>query len=147
VQIYFVCSCFPAQCWIRITLPATAHETGSRLDISVASFSLPGHHPIALINMCGPETTNRPRGGAIAILSPPASSNSQSRQSSSNLFSPDTRIPSAREGGGGVFGADIYFHNPDSPQSSRATYARLALDEQSSWTGDNTSSAWQVVIQ
>ncbi|KAF4121887.1 hypothetical protein GMORB2_1727 [Geosmithia morbida] len=48
--------------------------------------------------MCGPDNSNRPRGGALAVLSP---------------------ITSSR------INADLAFHTPGSPTSVGATHARL----------------------
>ncbi|KAF5645262.1 uncharacterized protein FTJAE_2512 [Fusarium tjaetaba] len=58
--------------------------------------------------MCGPEFTNRPRGGALAALTPPINS------ISSNIC------------------GDLAFHTPGSPSSSRATHARLTPSEECS---------------
>lgn len=57
--------------------------------------------------MCGPENTNRPRGGALAALSPPTSA-SQLRNS---------------------IRGDLAFHTPGSPGSTSATHARLTPEE------------------
>ncbi|KAM0558302.1 hypothetical protein ACHAPJ_004996 [Fusarium lateritium] len=54
--------------------------------------------------MCGPETTDRPRGGALVALNPPV-----------NSFS-------------SICG-DLAFHTPGSPASSSATHARLTPSE------------------
>ncbi|KAH7309532.1 hypothetical protein B0I35DRAFT_440190 [Stachybotrys elegans] len=51
--------------------------------------------------MCGPENTNRPRGGAIVALGPPG-------------------IPGPLQLGG-----DLAFHTPGSPGSLTASHARL----------------------
>ncbi|KAF5979932.1 hypothetical protein FCOIX_5060 [Fusarium coicis] len=61
--------------------------------------------------MCGPEFTNRPRGGALAALNPPVNS------ISSNIC------------------GDLAFHTPGSPSSSRATHARLTPSEECSMKG------------
>ncbi|TVY77767.1 hypothetical protein Focb16_v007830 [Fusarium oxysporum f. sp. cubense] len=61
--------------------------------------------------MCGPEYTNRPRGGALAALNPPINS------ISSNIC------------------GDLAFHTPGSPSSSRATHARLTPSEECSMKG------------
>ncbi|KAF5580023.1 hypothetical protein FPCIR_10853 [Fusarium pseudocircinatum] len=61
--------------------------------------------------MCGPEFTNRPRGGALAALNPPINS------ISSNIC------------------GDLAFHTPGSPSSSRATHARLTPSEECSMKG------------
>ncbi|KAF4344356.1 hypothetical protein FBEOM_1750 [Fusarium beomiforme] len=61
--------------------------------------------------MCGPENTNRPRGGALAALNPPINS------ISSNIC------------------GDLAFHTPGSPSSSRATHARLTPSEECSMKG------------
>ncbi|RBR20409.1 hypothetical protein FVER53590_07509 [Fusarium verticillioides] len=61
--------------------------------------------------MCGPEFTNRPRGGALAALNPPINS---------ILFN--------------ICG-DLAFHTPGSPSSSRATHARLTPSEECSMKG------------
>ncbi|QPC67655.1 hypothetical protein HYE67_009886 [Fusarium culmorum] len=58
--------------------------------------------------MCGPENTNRPRGGALVSLNPPTNSTS-------------TRIC-----------GDLAFHTPGSPASSNATHARLTPNEECS---------------
>ncbi|KAG4267123.1 hypothetical protein FPRO06_10267 [Fusarium proliferatum] len=70
--------------------------------------------------MCGPENTNRPRGGALAALNPPNNS------ISSNIC------------------GDLAFHTPGSPSSSRATHARLTPGEECSIKG---FSDLYVVIQ
>ncbi|SPJ86808.1 uncharacterized protein FTOL_11833 [Fusarium torulosum] len=61
--------------------------------------------------MCGPENTNRPRGGALAALNPPINS------ISSNIC------------------GDLAFHTPGSPSSSNATHARLTPSNQCSIKG------------
>ncbi len=61
--------------------------------------------------MCGPENTNRPRGGALAVLSPCNSDNDGHQ-----LQRPGD-LPS--------LGADLAFHTPGSPASDGATHARL----------------------
>ncbi|KAM0229868.1 hypothetical protein ACHAP5_011521 [Fusarium lateritium] len=61
--------------------------------------------------MCGPENTNRPRGGALAALNPPINS------ISSNIC------------------GDLAFHTPGSPSSSNATHARLTPNNQCSIKG------------
>ncbi|KAG5662488.1 hypothetical protein KAF25_004906 [Fusarium avenaceum] len=61
--------------------------------------------------MCGPENTNRPRGGALAALNPPINS------PSSNIC------------------GDLAFHTPGSPSSSNATHARLTPSNQCSIRG------------
>ncbi|RGP65795.1 hypothetical protein FSPOR_7056 [Fusarium sporotrichioides] len=58
--------------------------------------------------MCGPENTNRPRGGALVSLNPPTDS------------------PSSRICG------DLAFHTPGSPASSSATHARLTPNDECS---------------
>jgi hypothetical protein len=58
--------------------------------------------------MCGPDNSNRPRGGALAVLSP----------FSSTL---GTRLRS--------LSADLAFHTPGSPSSAGATHARLTLSD------------------
>ncbi|KAF0645379.1 hypothetical protein FPSE5266_20029 [Fusarium pseudograminearum] len=58
--------------------------------------------------MCGPENTNRPRGGALVSLNPPTNSTS-------------SRIC-----------GDLAFHTPGSPASSNATHARLTPNEECS---------------
>ncbi|KAJ6779399.1 hypothetical protein PWT90_03954 [Aphanocladium album] len=56
--------------------------------------------------MCGgPETVNRPRGGALVALNPP-------RGASSTAIT-----------------GDLTFHTPGQPDSMEATHARLAFDE------------------
>ncbi|CAM1502736.1 Fc.00g075120.m01.CDS01 [Cosmosporella sp. VM-42] len=55
--------------------------------------------------MCGPENTNRPRGGALVALSPPIT------------------------GPRGIFRGDLAFHAPGSPASTNATHARLTPSE------------------
>ena len=57
--------------------------------------------------MCGPENTNRPRGGALAALTPPPSISSLARS---------------------PIRGDLAFHTPGSPGSVNATHARLTLD-------------------
>ncbi|KAL6407872.1 uncharacterized protein AUP68_08899 [Ilyonectria robusta] len=57
--------------------------------------------------MCGPENTNRPRGGALVALNPPVA----------NASPP-----------GNVCG-DLAFHTPGSPGSATATHARLTPNE------------------
>lgn len=54
--------------------------------------------------MCGPENTNRPRGGALAVLSP--------------------LLPSF-DAQSSAINADLAFHTPGSPTSAGATHARL----------------------
>ncbi|KAF4451137.1 hypothetical protein F53441_5836 [Fusarium austroafricanum] len=61
--------------------------------------------------MCGPENTNRPRGGALAALNPPINS------VSSNIC------------------GDLAFHTPGCPSSSSATHARLTPNEECSMKG------------
>ncbi|KAF5685643.1 hypothetical protein FDENT_6157 [Fusarium denticulatum] len=61
--------------------------------------------------MCGPEFTNRPRGGALAVLNPPVNSISSK-----------------------ICG-DLAFHTPGSPSSSRATHARLTPSEECNMKG------------
>ncbi|PHH63169.1 hypothetical protein CDD81_6220 [Ophiocordyceps australis] len=51
--------------------------------------------------MCGPETTNRPRGGALVALGPPSTASD------------------------GVLYGDLIFHTPGQPGSAQATHARL----------------------
>ncbi|VUC37372.1 unnamed protein product [Clonostachys rosea] len=58
--------------------------------------------------MCGPETTNRPRGGALAALSPPST--------------PVSHLRSTLCG-------DLAFHTPGNPGSTNATHARLTPEE------------------
>ncbi|CEJ86914.1 hypothetical protein VHEMI04245 [[Torrubiella] hemipterigena] len=53
--------------------------------------------------MCGPETCDRPRGGALVALNPPVS----------NRASPAS------------FSGDLTFHTPGSPSSQQATHVRL----------------------
>lgn len=55
--------------------------------------------------MCGPEFTNKPRGGALVALNAPISV-SQS-----------------------TIRGDLVFHAPGSPASTNATHARLTPDE------------------
>ncbi|UNI17897.1 hypothetical protein JDV02_004206 [Purpureocillium takamizusanense] len=55
--------------------------------------------------MCGPENTNRPRGGALVALGPP--------------LSPDRPSSTASIHG------DLAFHTPGNPGSAEATHARL----------------------
>ncbi|KAJ3475590.1 hypothetical protein NLG97_g9404 [Lecanicillium saksenae] len=58
--------------------------------------------------MCGgPETVNRPRGGALVALNPP-------REAASST----------------AITGDLTFHTPGEPDSMEATHARLAFDEQ-----------------
>ncbi|KAL6920903.1 hypothetical protein FSHL1_004879 [Fusarium sambucinum] len=57
--------------------------------------------------MCGPENTNRPRGGALVSLNSP------------------TNSPSRISG-------DLAFHTPGSPSTSSATHARLTPSEECS---------------
>ncbi|KAF7562793.1 hypothetical protein G7046_g1315 [Stylonectria norvegica] len=57
--------------------------------------------------MCGPENTNRPRGGALVALSPPLS----------NL------------GSQAIIRGDLAFFTPGSPESTKATHARLTPNE------------------
>ncbi|KAF4470219.1 hypothetical protein FALBO_2891 [Fusarium albosuccineum] len=61
--------------------------------------------------MCGPENTNRPRGGALVALNPPMNS------LSSNLR------------------GDLAFHTPGSPGSTSATHARLTPSEECNING------------
>ncbi|KAH6975336.1 hypothetical protein BKA56DRAFT_88013 [Ilyonectria sp. MPI-CAGE-AT-0026] len=82
--------------------------------------------------MCGPENTNRPRGGALVALNPPIA----------NVSPP-----------GNVCG-DLAFHTPGSPGSATATHARLTPNEACDMkglsdlyvvihsSGDLTRSAW-----
>ncbi|KAF4981887.1 hypothetical protein FZEAL_2407 [Fusarium zealandicum] len=56
--------------------------------------------------MCGPENTNRPRGGALVALNPPV-----------NTISSTLR-------------GDLAFHTPGSPASANATHARLTPSEE-----------------
>ncbi|KAF5025111.1 hypothetical protein F66182_2812 [Fusarium sp. NRRL 66182] len=63
--------------------------------------------------MCGPENTNRPRGGALATLNPPI-------DSISSLSS--------------ICG-DLAFHTPGRPASPHATHARLTPSEECSIKG------------
>lgn len=51
--------------------------------------------------MCGPEDTNRPRGGALAVLS------------------------SLRADARAAMNADLAFHTPGSPTSHNATHVRI----------------------
>lgn len=53
--------------------------------------------------MCGPEVTNRPRGGALAALSAPR------HDAQCNAF----------------IQGDLAFHTPGKPGSTEATHARL----------------------
>ncbi|PHH65620.1 hypothetical protein CDD82_1655 [Ophiocordyceps australis] len=62
--------------------------------------------------MCGPETTTRPRGGALVALGPP---------------SPARDAPETHQTGSRVYG-DLIFHTPGKPESSQATHARLTPD-------------------
>lgn len=55
--------------------------------------------------MCGVETVNRPRGGALVALNPP-------------------------RGAATAISGDLTFHTPGQPDSMEATHARLAFDEQ-----------------
>ncbi|KAH6889746.1 hypothetical protein B0T10DRAFT_486761 [Thelonectria olida] len=57
--------------------------------------------------MCGPENTNRPRGGALVALNPPIDT----------LTSPFNLC------------GDLSFHTPGSPGSTTATHARLTPSE------------------
>ncbi|KAI9155143.1 hypothetical protein HJFPF1_07717 [Paramyrothecium foliicola] len=69
--------------------------------------------------MCGPENTNRPRGGALAALASPSS------------------FPSAVTG-------DLAFHTPGCPGSYEATHARWTPSEACRVSGNLTDL--QVVI-
>lgn len=69
--------------------------------------------------MCGPENTNRPRGGALVALNPPINSPCHLR-------------------------GDLSFHTPGSPGSNSATHARLTPSEEFD-LGDLDSL--QVIIQ
>lgn len=71
--------------------------------------------------MCGPETTDRPRGGALAALNRPIHS-----QTSQSLI------------------GDLTFHTPGSPSSTEATHVRLTPDDSSSF---RELSDLRVVIQ
>ena len=71
--------------------------------------------------MCGPETTNRPRGGALVALTPPV-------------------VPSTA----GSITGDLTFHNPGHPANIEATHARFVPSEQ---FDAETLSNIQVVIQ
>ncbi|KAH6689772.1 hypothetical protein F5X68DRAFT_189505 [Plectosphaerella plurivora] len=75
--------------------------------------------------MCGHDTSNRPRGGALAVLSP------------SRDASPTTDdCPTAPDG---VFlRGDLAFHTPGDPNSSTATHAR--------WTGSGGSALEGLVV-
>lgn len=55
--------------------------------------------------MCGPEDTDRPRGGALAALGPPG---------------PVAGAPAVH-----ALRGDLAFHTPGSPGSAAATHARL----------------------
>ncbi|KAF5137005.1 hypothetical protein E5D57_000780 [Metarhizium anisopliae] len=59
--------------------------------------------------MCGPEVTNRPRGGALAALSAPKNGHD---------------VPSSCFTQG-----DLAFHTPGQPGSTEATHARLTPAE------------------
>ncbi|CAG7555830.1 unnamed protein product [Fusarium equiseti] len=61
--------------------------------------------------MCGPENTNRPRGGALVALNPPTNSMS-------------SRIC-----------GDLAFHTPGSPASCNATHARLTPNDECNMKG------------
>ncbi|UPL02205.1 hypothetical protein LCI18_013139 [Fusarium solani-melongenae] len=56
--------------------------------------------------MCGPDNSNRPRGGALAALNPPVNT------TTSNLC------------------ADLAFHTPGCPGNSSATHARLTPSDE-----------------
>ncbi|OAA47174.1 hypothetical protein BBO_02629 [Beauveria brongniartii RCEF 3172] len=59
--------------------------------------------------MCGgPETVHRPRGGALVALNPPRGAS-----------------PTAL-----LISGDLTFHTPGQPNSTEATHARLAFDEE-----------------
>lgn len=60
-----------------------------------------------LYNMCGPEVTNRPRGGALAALSAPNGAKIS-----------------------GFLQGDLAFHTPGKPGSTEATHARLTPGEE-----------------
>ncbi|OAA71560.1 hypothetical protein ISF_02111 [Cordyceps fumosorosea ARSEF 2679] len=79
--------------------------------------------------MCGPETTNRPRGGALVALNPPGIGSS----------SPTTTTVAA------VMTGDLTFHTPGHPDSAEATHARLAFD-QPRWQTATLPSDLRVVI-
>ncbi|KAK0392026.1 hypothetical protein NLU13_1524 [Sarocladium strictum] len=68
--------------------------------------------------MCGPDTSNRPRGGALAALASPASSPS-------------------------LLHADLAFHTPNMPSCATATHARLTPS--ATW-GDAQLSDLYVVV-
>ncbi|KAK5996108.1 hypothetical protein PT974_04535 [Cladobotryum mycophilum] len=60
--------------------------------------------------MCGPENTNRPRGGALVALCPPALA---------------ATMPTSASPFSGVIRGDLAFHTPGFPGSTEATHARL----------------------
>ncbi|QUC16607.1 uncharacterized protein UV8b_00848 [Ustilaginoidea virens] len=59
--------------------------------------------------MCGPQVTDRPRGGALAALSPPTGSSPRARKRHLQ--------------------GDLAFHQPGHPASCKATHARLTPAE------------------
>jgi hypothetical protein len=65
----------------------------------------PNQHHIEYFIMCGPEFTNKPRGGALAALSSPDDAG-QLR----------------------TICGDLAFHTPGRPESNEATHARLTPD-------------------
>lgn len=72
--------------------------------------------------MCGPEITDRPRGGALAALSPPTTSDHVAA----------------------ILRGDLAFHTPGSPASNTATHARLTPTSLSDMSG---LSDLQLIIQ
>lgn len=68
--------------------------------------------------MCGPDTSNRPRGGALAALAAPPSSPS-------------------------LLHADLAFHTPNMPSCTTATHARLTPG--ASWDERRLSDLYVVV--
>lgn len=68
--------------------------------------------------MCGPDTSNRPRGGALAALASPPTSTSP-------------------------LNADLAFHTPNMPSCSTATHARLTPS--ASWKEAQLSDLYVVV--
>ncbi|KAH7363313.1 hypothetical protein B0T11DRAFT_92691 [Plectosphaerella cucumerina] len=75
--------------------------------------------------MCGHDTSNRPRGGALAVLSP------------SRSASPTTDdCPTVPDGM--LLRGDLAFHTPGDPNSSTATHAR--------WTGSGGSALEGLVV-